>query len=181
MPSLHSALVGVELALVLPPYAFYYTLYTLIHGPSHPAWGIRTSVLCACSRRAMASLTSPDAPLDKPHDMPAPTFPDNAWKPRSISVRTVGRGTRVVSARAPAASEDLLRGVARVGDVPSTDVPVFWVGLKGSDDIDRQAKNGEKVLVYLGGGGMHVRLWLLCCGRVATADASAADAISHPI
>jgi hypothetical protein len=157
MPAARTLLIGLKLAAILPPYALYYTVYTLVHGPSHPAWGVRTSVLCACCRLAMRSFTSPDLPLKKPSDMPAPTFPEKAWKASKLSKRFVGKGTRVVPTRAPAIAEDLLRGTARVGDIGSTDVPVFWVGLSSMEHLERPAKEGEKVLVYLGGAGTHVR------------------------
>jgi hypothetical protein len=159
---LKGLLKAVWLAIILPPYAFYRLIHDLIHGTSHPAWGLRTSVLCACGRLAMSYGTPPDLLIEKPKSMSVPTFSQGAWKASRVSHFVVGKGTRVMADRTRAADSELIKGTACLGSghVEPVDVPAFWVAKLDRESLTHDAKQGERVVMYFSGGGTHVSVVL---------------------
>jgi hypothetical protein len=103
-------------------------------------------------------MSSPDLPLEKPKSMPSPTFSAGKWKPSRVAHFFVGRGTYVVPEPAPAVGDRFLKGIALVGagHIEPTGVPTFWMSKKGRNEIMGDASQGEKVVVYIAGGGTHV-------------------------
>jgi hypothetical protein len=161
MPQMQGIVKALVLSAVLPPYALYRLFHDILHGTSHPAWGLRTSVLCACGRLGMSFLGSPDIPVEKPTDMPPPTFTPGMGKVQKFSHRRVGKGTRVIRDVAPAVSRDMIRGTAASGGnhVQPVDVPVFWIVSMSHKEISESPKahKGEKVILYFSGGGTNVK------------------------
>jgi hypothetical protein len=91
--------------------------------------------------------------------MPPPTFPPKILKASRIAHLLVGKGTEVIPRIAPAVKRELLKGTALVGGehVQPVNVPVFWVIKSGQVEKADNASEGEKVILYLAGGGTHVR------------------------
>jgi hypothetical protein len=155
---LRTAAKATFLATALPLYVLYRLVRDLTYGTSHPAWGYRTSVLCACGQFCSSFLTSPKTPIEKPLNMPPPNFPAKILKASRIAHFFVGKGTVVTPRIAPAVKRELLKGTALVGGehVQPVAVPVFWVIKSGQAETTDNAEEGEKVILYLAGGGTHV-------------------------
>ena len=190
----------IHFALLLPWLVIRRTIKYHTHGPPHPAWGLLLDLICSSSRLyfALAQRHMRDAFLEADVQAPsvpdaaasAPQFRDDAWHPKPRVQRLAGVGTRVDPVRLRGVSDEWRRGVARVGApaVCAVDVPAFWVVREEADlALDAPAREGEKVVMYLPGGGIHVstrarasscvvRPWGDCCTAIAAVSSARATA-----
>ncbi|KAH9920958.1 Alpha/Beta hydrolase protein [Fomitopsis serialis] len=161
-------LTHIHFALILPWLVIRRTVKYHAHGPPHPAWGLFLDLVCSSARlyfslaqRHMREVILEDdiqAPPTPGDD--TPQFNEDAWRPKPYAHKFAGVGTRVEPVRLRAVADEWRRGVALVGApfVRAVDVPGFWVvrDSEGSDvPAESPARDGEKVIMYLPGGGIH--------------------------
>ncbi|KAH9834165.1 uncharacterized protein C8Q71DRAFT_725354 [Rhodofomes roseus] len=153
-------------ALLLPWLVIRRTIKYHVHGPPHPAWGLDLDLVCSSARlyfslaqRHMrevileADVQAPPAPDDS-----TPQFIEDAWRLKRRAHQFAGVGTRVEPVRLRGVADEWRRGVALVGApaVRAVDVPGFWVvGAESDVQPEGPARNGERVIMYLPGGGIH--------------------------
>ncbi|KZT22542.1 alpha/beta-hydrolase [Neolentinus lepideus HHB14362 ss-1] len=151
-------------ALILPWVLLYRTLAHYIVSPTHPAWGLFEELVVASGRLYYYIVRKP-IPSSYP---PAPIslsqfdFDPTSWKIRKFAKWRVGKRTKVYNVRLPKIDEKFVKGVAMAGSehVKKVDVPGFWVCREDSrwakeDGVEISANEGEKVIVFAPGGGIH--------------------------
>ncbi|TFK53784.1 alpha/beta-hydrolase [Heliocybe sulcata] len=151
-------------ALALPWAALYRTLAHYIVGPTHPAWGLFEELFVTSGRlyyfivrKPLPSRFPPD-----PISLAEFDFDPTSWKVRKFAKWRVGKGTDVYNVTLRKIDEKFVKGVAMAGSehVKKVDVPGFWVFRKDSrwakeDGVEKKADEGEKVIVFAPGGGIH--------------------------
>jgi hypothetical protein len=159
-------LTGASLALIilLPFYITFITFRHFIVGPSHPAWGWLTELSCSCGRLWFQMVSAPDAPLIPPKEPKrgGPDWSKDSWRTRHLTHWIMGQGTRVDPVRLSAAPGKYLMGTAAHANdvVHAVEVPAFWVSRSDDGPPVGRAAEGQKVILYWPGGGVHVRFRL---------------------
>lgn len=155
LPYLLYQTVGLSVfAILLVPTLLYRTVCHYVPGQRpHPTWSLRRDLALAAGRLYLSWSERFSLPRSEGK---------KAWKRSPLIERVVGRGTTTTVVKIPLASEEWIHGIASAGQgiVKLENVPGFWTFEQGGGwkEGSERAAPGEKVIMYIAGGCVLLRL-----------------------